>query len=822
MVINKNNIQGVCGALDGAVTPPEDQDMIELVKLILSALGKFSPYGEFDEVVTPPDELVTPELQKLVKMGHCPSGELDGAPTLPDGRDTTKTVETNLKKLTRRSLYSQRRDRSRTAQTNTTAKLPLLKQENGNSFKPAATVTADEKTQKKNEVLFCEQLAILKRDISYKDSEISILKSELEKLKQEKESNQLKIEKFVNASKSLDKLIVSQIPDKSRKGLGFVSYNAVPPPPTRLFSPPNLDLSNTGLEEFQQPKLEGYGPKTSKSVSEDTSNEVMESRDASLVKELVSNDKLEKKTVFSTVAKINFVRPQKQEKPVSKPANCNYHQRERMVSGNNYTRVNYNYSDKKAHPSAHRKIVPRAVLMKTGLRPLNTAWLMLLRPQHVGFGDIPNLTVMAWTSRNLMEDMLPLGEEPKEEELLIRVLVVKPHNKTPYELFRGRTTALSFMRPFGCHVTILNTLDPLEKFDGKSDEGFFIGYSMNSKAFRVYNIRTRKVEENLHVRFLEDKPIIVGDGPSGIDDQEKPEDSSPDVNTAGQNINTASINTGSLNINIASPPVTTAPLEATHADLFGDEIELDMSNITNTYLVPTTPNTRIHKDHSLDHVNGNVQSSVQTRRMTRTIYEQGFISIEAMQDELLQFKLQKFWTLVDISYGKRAIRSKSVYRNKKDERGIVIRNKARLAILSLCLIQRLCCVPDGCEECIFYGKIEEEVYVCQPPGFEDLEFPDKVYKVEKALYGLHQAPKARSIIGSLMYLTSSRPDIMFANSPFDLEAYTDSDYAGASLDRKSTTGGCQFLRRRLISWQCKKQTIVANSTTEAEYVAASS
>ncbi|GJU05598.1 putative ribonuclease H-like domain-containing protein [Tanacetum coccineum] len=91
-----------------------------------------------------------------------------------------------------------------------------------------------------------------------------------------------------------------------------------------------------------------------------------------------------------------------------------------------------------------------------------------------------------------------------------RVLVVKPHNKTPYELFRGRTPALSFMRPFGCYVTILNTLDHLGKFDGKSDDGFFVGYSLNTKAFRVYNIRTKKVEENLHVRFLEDKPIIAG------------------------------------------------------------------------------------------------------------------------------------------------------------------------------------------------------------------------------------------------------------------------------------------------------------------------
>ncbi|GJU91862.1 reverse transcriptase domain-containing protein [Tanacetum coccineum] len=84
----------------------------------------------------------------------------------------------------------------------------------------------------------------------------------------------------------------------------------------------------------------------------------------------------------------------------------------------------------------------------------------------------------------------------------------------------------------------------------------------------------------------------------------------------------------------------------------------------------------------------------------------------------------------------------------------------------------------------------------------------------------------RSMIGSLIYLIASRPDIMFVvcacarDSPFDLEAFSDSDYAGASLDRKSTTGGCQFLGKRLILWQCKKQTIVANSTTKAEYVAA--
>ncbi|GJY31200.1 ribonuclease H-like domain-containing protein [Tanacetum coccineum] len=93
-----------------------------------------------------------------------------------------------------------------------------------------------------------------------------------------------------------------------------------------------------------------------------------------------------------------------------------------------------------------------------------------------------------------------------------RLLVVKPHNKTTYELFHGRKPTLSFMRPFGCPVTILNTIDHLGKLDSKADEGFFVGYSLNSKAFRVLNSRTRILEENLHIRFSESIPNVVGSG----------------------------------------------------------------------------------------------------------------------------------------------------------------------------------------------------------------------------------------------------------------------------------------------------------------------
>ncbi|GJT45135.1 retrovirus-related pol polyprotein from transposon TNT 1-94 [Tanacetum coccineum] len=102
--------------------------------------------------------------------------------------------------------------------------------------------------------------------------------------------------------------------------------------------------------------------------------------------------------------------------------------------------------------------------------------------------------------------------------VLNRVLVTKPQNKTPYELLIGKSPSISFMRPFGCPLTILNTLDSLGKFDGKSDEGYLLGYSTSSKAFRVYNKRTKRVEENLHINFLEDQPNVAGTGPNWMFD----------------------------------------------------------------------------------------------------------------------------------------------------------------------------------------------------------------------------------------------------------------------------------------------------------------
>ncbi|GJU97945.1 ribonuclease H-like domain-containing protein [Tanacetum coccineum] len=143
-------------------------------------------------------------------------------------------------------------------------------------------------------------------------------------------------------------------------------------------------------------------------------------------------------------------------------------------------------------------------------------------PQQNGVAERKNRTLIEAARTMLADSKLPTTFWAKAVNTACyvqnKVLVIKPHNKAPYELFLGRKPALSFMKPFGCPVTILNTIDHLGKFDGKADEGFFVGYSTNSKAYRVFNNRTRIVEENLHIKFNKNTPNIARSGPKWIFD----------------------------------------------------------------------------------------------------------------------------------------------------------------------------------------------------------------------------------------------------------------------------------------------------------------
>ncbi|GJU30293.1 hypothetical protein Tco_1173882 [Tanacetum coccineum] len=246
-----------------------------------------------------------------------------------------------------------------------------------------ATVEDQLVTFRKNEILFSEEITVLKREVGCKNYEISVLKTEFEKVKQEKEGIEFKIQKFDSVSKSLDKLLENQTTDKSKKGLG---YHVVPPPHPLIYNaPPKLDLSNSSLEEFQHPEFEGYGPKDSKNVS--TGAPIIEDWESDSNDKKKPKSKVEKKTgvsktVSPTVFKIEFVRPKQQEKPVRKPVKyaemysfdhlqytCKQKrqlngQREEKPVWNNARRVNHQNSLRITQPNPKGHMVPRKILTR--------------------------------------------------------------------------------------------------------------------------------------------------------------------------------------------------------------------------------------------------------------------------------------------------------------------------------------------------------------------------------------------------------------------------------------------------------------------------
>nr|GEW43582.1 hypothetical protein [Tanacetum cinerariifolium] len=674
-------------------------------------------------------------------------------------------------------------------------------------------------------------------------------------------------------------------------------------------------------------------------------------------------------------------------------------------------------------------------------------------PQQNGIAERKNRTLIEATRTMLADSLLPIlfWAEAVNTACYVqnRVLVTKPQNKTLCKLLHGRTPSIGFMRPFGYHVTIFNTPDSLGKFDGKVDERFLVGYSVSSsgptwlfdidtftKTMNCQPVTTGNqsnpsacVQEQYDAEKTgeENVPQYVlfpvwsfgytnpqnTDGDAAFDEKEpefegrKPES---EVNVSpskfedlfDNNINkdnaagTLVPTVGRISINSTNTFSVAGPSNTAVSPTHGKSSYMDSSQLSDELNMPELEDITYSDDE--DDVGAeadfnNLETSItEPKRVHQALKDSSWI--EAIKEELLQFKMHKVWVLVDLPNGKRAI-------GHTQEEGIdyeeVFAPVARIQAIRLFLAYAsfigFMVYQMDVKSAFLYGTIKEEVYVCQPPGFKDPDHPDKVYKVVKALYGLHQAPRAWyetlanyllengfqkgkidqtlfikrkkgdillvqiyvddiifgstnkefckafeklmkdkfqmssmgeltfflglqvkqkkdgifisqdkyvakilrkfgltdrklastpidtekpllkdpdggdvdmhtyiSMIGSLMYLNLSRPDIMFAvcacarfqvtpkashlhavkrifrylkgkphlglwylkDSPFNLVAYLDSDYAGATLDRKSTTGGCQFLGCRLISWQCKKQTIVATSSTKAEYVAATS
>nr|GEY85128.1 ribonuclease H-like domain-containing protein [Tanacetum cinerariifolium] len=439
-----------------------------------------------------------------------------------------------------------------------------------------------------------------------------------------------------------------------------------------------------------------------------------------------------------------------------------------------------------------------------GMKGIKREFSVPRTPQQNGIAERKNRTLTE-AARTMLADLLlpiPFWSEAVNTACYAqnRVLVTKPHNKTPYELLHGRTLSIGFMRPFGCPVTILNTLDSLGKFNGKVDEGFLVGYYVSSKAFRVFNSRTRIVQETLHVNFLKNKPNIAGNqsNPSvGFQDKfdaEKAREegdqqyvlflvwSSGSINPQNNNGDAAFVEKEpEFDAKKLEFEVNVSPSSSAKSKKQDDKTKREAKGKSHveslTGYRDLSAEFEDYSEHSINKVNAagtlvpavgqispNNTNTFSAAELEDITYfddeddvgaEADFNNLEtSITEERLQFKIQKVWVLVDLPYGKRAIGTKWVFRNKKDERGIVVRNKARLIahghtqeegidykevfspvarieairlFLAYASFMGFMVYQMDVKSAFLYGTIEEEVYVCQPPGFEDPDHPDKAY-----------------------------------------------------------------------------------------------
>nr|KAJ0184754.1 hypothetical protein LSAT_V11C900488090 [Lactuca sativa] len=367
-----------------------------------------------------------------------------------------------------------------------------------------------------------------------------------------------------------------------------------------------------------------------------------------------------------------------------------------------------------------------------------------------------------------------------------RSLIHGIHKKTPYEMLKDRKPDVSFFHVFGCICYILNQRDPRSKFESKADKGIFVGYSSISKAFRVFHVNRQCVEESIHVKFDEESYTDekVTHSPSIFQELLScPFDEAP---SAGDK----TVSSDSI---VPVPCSLNRDTAATSADnsLGADEtLEAEDSPETDNVSVLNSPelaSVTEHRDHPVDRIIGNIHDGVRTRSSVFNNFWMyvNFVSmilpdkvhtalqdadwIKAMQEELNEFERHKVWTLVPRPSGKTITGTRWVYRNKVDKDGIITRNKARLVAQGFTQIEsidygetfalvarieaiRLFLAYTSYMNFIVYqmdvktaflhGVLEEEVFLNQPPGFVDKDHPDYVYRLDKAVYGLKQEPRA--------------------------------------------------------------------------------
>ncbi|GKA33049.1 retrovirus-related pol polyprotein from transposon TNT 1-94 [Tanacetum coccineum] len=406
-----------------------------------------------------------------------------------------------------------------------------------------------------------------------------------------------------------------------------------------------------------------------------------------------------------------------------------------------------------------------------------------------------------------------------------RSIIMKRHGNTSYDVFRGRSPDISYFHVFGCLVHIHNHRGRLGKFDEKADDGFFLGYSPMAKAFRVFNIRRQEMEEIVHVTFSEYDEAISqsstkGDAVNFNENRSFPYDEflepRSEVTQCPGNTeyfpyipaykNNKPSESPFLQVSVTSED----PLEFTKADNHPTLNEPDQTEFAD-HFEPVEP-----------------QKNVIIKPINRWSREKHIELVNIIGEPLAGIT-----TKSRIRDSDAASASECLYVNFLSE----MEPKKLIEALEE---EGFYGVPDGCKSAFLNGKISKEVYVQKPPGFESNEFPNHVCKLDKALYGLKQAPKAwyqanpkqshLVVVKRIFRYLKGTPNLVLwypkgsgfdpKGSGFDLKAYSDSDYAGCNLDRKSTLWGCHILGGKLVCWSAKKQSSVAMSSAEAEYVAA--